>query len=144
MSLNLIKLCVGVSSLEELSAWIDYRQQQRRLAGQPAEQLHTTRMIPKRSDELVSGGSLYWVIKGRIQARQKLMAIRPFTDAEGIRRCDLVLEPKLHPTSWQSRRAFQGWRYLKASDAPRDLKPGEVADAMPKELRQELTDLGLL
>jgi hypothetical protein len=101
-------------------------------------------MVPKRAKELLDGGSLYWVIKGNIQVRQRLTAIRPFTDKEGIHRCDLVLEPKLVATQWQPRRAFQGWRYLKAEEAPADLSEGTGKNALPPELRLELAELGLL
>ena len=145
MALNLVKLCVGVSAVEELQAWIDYRQDERRRNGQEPVAIHTTRMIPKRKDELLGGGSLYWVIKGQVQARQLLMDIRPFKDSEGISRCDLVLEPRLFLTDWQPRRAFQGWRYLKAEDAPRDLGNfTENENALPAKLRHELSDLGLI
>lgn len=101
-------------------------------------------MIPKRTDELLAGGSLYWVIKGNIQVRQHLIDIRPFTDKEGIKRCDLVLEPRLILTQWQPRRAFQGWRYLKPDDAPADLGTGSGIADMPPDLRLELAELGLL
>lgn len=144
MTLNLIKLCVGVSSIEELQAWIDYRLDQRRADGKQVEQKHTTRMMPKRVDELLAGGSLYWVIKGNIQVRQHLLDIRQFTDKEGIKRCDLVFEPRLIPTEWQPRRPFQGWRYLKAEDCPKDLKNSSDANALPPDLKLELADLGLL
>ncbi len=145
MALNLIKLCVGVSAVEELQAWIDYRQEERRRNGKEPVAIHTTRMIPKRRNELLDGGSLYWVIKGQVQARQLLVDIRPFKDAEGITRCDLVLEPRLHLTYWQPRRAFQGWRYLKAEDVPSDQRrPAEGEDALPASLHHELSDLGLL
>lgn len=145
MALNLLKLCVGVSAVEELQAWIDYRLDERRRQGREAIQAHTTRMTPKRMDELLDGGSLYWVIKGNVQARQHLADIRPFVDPNGIKRCDLVLEPRLILTEWQPRRAFQGWRYLKAEDAPRDVgENGTGANALPPELRVELANLGLL
>ncbi|MGB7336391.1 MAG: DUF1489 family protein [Salaquimonas sp.] len=144
MKLNLVKLCVGVSAIEELQAWIDYRLAQRKVSGKPEEQVHTTRMMPKRKDELLDGGSLYWVIKGNIQIRQHLLDVRPFVDGEGVKRCDLVLEPRLIPTQWQPRRAFQGWRYLTKEDAPTDLKPGSGEESMPPELRLELQELGLL
>lgn len=142
--LHLVKLCVGVSAVEELQAWIDYRLEQRRLNGDEIVQKHTTRMIPKRIDELCAGGSLYWVIKGNIQVRQHLVDIRPFTDNDGIRRCDLILEPRLIPVRWQPRRAFQGWRYLKPDDAPPDLSSGSAESELPPELRLELSELGLL
>lgn len=144
MTLHLVKLCVGVSAIEELAAWIDRRQAEKRRRGEPLEQKHTTRMTPRRASELLDGGSLYWVIKGSIQVRQRLVDIRPFVDAEGIQRCDLVMAPELVPTQWQPRRAFQGWRYLKPEEAPADLKAGTGAAALPPELRVELAELGLL
>ncbi len=143
MTLHLIKLCVGCSSPEELAAWIDYRLAEMRADGQTPEQMHTTRMVPKQADELLNGGSLYWVMKGNVQCRQKLLDIRPFTDTDGIQRCHLVLEPKIILTAWQPRRAFQGWRYLKPDDAPMD-ENSNGKNQLPAELRQELADLGLL
>lgn len=143
MSLNLLKLCVGAESVEDLEGWIGQRMAARRAAGEPEEQIHTTRMVPKRIDELLERGSLFWVIKGGIQCRQRLLDIRPFTDSEGIGRCHLVLEPVLARTEWQPRRPFQGWRYLVAADAPADIGDGDDA-AMPAPLRRELAELGLL
>lgn len=145
MSLNLIKLCVGVETVEDLEAWISSRLEEKRRAGQPVEQFHTTRMQPKRAEELLDGGSLYWVIKAQVQCRQRLLDIRPVTDANGVSRCQLVLEPKLIRTDWQPRRAFQGWRYLEANEAPADAdaRGGSYA-ALPPALRGELAELGLL
>lgn len=145
MTLHLIKLCVGCDSVEDLEEWIEFKLREKKLAGEVPEQFHTTRMIPKQADELLGGGSLYWVIKGNVQCRQRLLEIRPFTDSDGIGRCRLVLEPKVVRTDWQPRRAFQGWRYLKPSEAPADLAPGRAGwQALPPELRQELAELGLL
>ena len=145
MALNLVKLCVGVSAVEELQAWIDYRLDEKRRQGVESIQSHTTRMIPKRKDELLDGGSLYWVIKGNVQVRQHLADIRPFVDPQGIKRCDLVMEPRLILTEWQPRRAFQGWRYLKPEDAPRDIgADSNGVNALPPDLRVELSNLGLL
>lgn len=144
MALNLLKLCVGVTSIEDLQSWLDSRMAQKRAQGLAEEHIHTTRMVPKRIDELLDGGSLYWVIKGNIQVRERLIDIRPFTDKEGIRRCDLVMSGKPVPTQWQPRRAFQGWRYLKPEDAPADLTgDGGIAE-LPPGLRNELAELGLL
>lgn len=145
MPLHLVKLCVGVSAIEELEAWIDRRMEDMRGRGETPEQRHTTRMVPRRAEELLDGGSLYWVISGKVQVRQRLLDIRPFRDAEGIQRCHLVLEPRLVRTEWQPRRAFQGWRYLDAKNAPADLsgRCGAVA-SLPPELRRDLADLGLL
>jgi hypothetical protein len=144
MTLNLIKLCVGAESVEDLEAWIAERLAEGRRRGQPAEQFHTTRMVPKRDAELLDGGSLYWVIKGGVQCRQLLREIRPFTDGEGIGRCHLVLEPTVIRTNWQPHRPFQGWRYLTATDAPLDVGAGGQDAAMPMQLRRELMELGLL
>ena len=139
----MVKLCVGCSSPDELTQWISYRLEQLKAAGEKPEQYHITRMVPKRIDELLDGGSLYWVMKGNIQCRQKFLDIRPFTDGEGIHRCKLVLEPEIIPTIWQPRRAFQGWRYLDGSEAPEDDNTGKEA-RLPAALKQELADLGLL
>lgn len=145
MTVNLVKLCVGIDSVESLSAWIDFQLESRKNEGLEPEQVTTTRMIPKRADELLDGGSLFWVIKGNIQCRQKILAIRPFTDDQGINRCHIVLEPKIILTEWQPRRAFQGWRYLSESEKPDDLGKGSKGAAeLPPELRLELADLGLL
>lgn len=143
MALHLIKLCVGCDSIEDLGEWIDWRLREARKARQKPEHMHVTRMMPKRIDELLDGGSLFWVIKGNVQVRQRLLDLRRFTDDEGIRRCRLVLEPKLVPTEWQPRQPFQGWRYLTAKDAPSDLKPGRGGDDLPPALRAELAELGL-
>jgi hypothetical protein len=143
MTLHLIKLCVGCDSVEDLAGWIDERMAQKRRAGEKPEHVHVTRMVPKRIAELVDGGSLYWVIKGNIQVRQPLFDVQPFVDNEGVGRCRLVLEPRLVRTEWQPRRPFQGWRYLDADDAPRDLKEGRGADDLPPALLAELAGLGL-
>src|SRR5690606_19218461 len=144
MSLHLIKLCVGCDSVEDLEGWIAEGLAKNRDDGLPVERFHTTRMVPKRGDELLDGGSLYWVIKGGVQCRQRLLDIRPFTDAEGIGRCRLVLDPEVVRTEWQSRRPFQGWRYLQPVDAPADLAGAGTAEEMPLALRRELAELGLL
>lgn len=145
MSLNLIKLCVGCDSVEDLEGWISFRLDEKRRAGEDAEQFHTTRMVPTRVPELVDGGSLYWVIKGSVQCRQRLLEIRPFVDGEGISRCHLVLDPTVVRTAWQPKRPFQGWRYLKQEEAPVDLSRGRAEEMeMPLKLRRELAELGLL
>lgn len=145
MALHLIKLCVGADSLEDLREWVAERSLVAIAAGMEPHSTHVTRMIPKRGQELIDGGSLYWVIKGQVQARQRLLGIETFTDADGISRCRLMLGPEVVETEFQPRRAFQGWRYLTEEDAPRDLKSlGEGAADLPMDLRRELAELGLL
>jgi hypothetical protein len=101
--------------------------------------------VPKRADELVDGGSLYWVIKGEILCRERLLAIRPFVDKDGIGRCRLVMDGKLRLVQPRPFRAFQGWRYLAAKDAPDDLdRAAPGARHMPEQMRRELRELGLL
>jgi len=145
MPLHLIKLCVGCDSVAELEGWIAERLAEKKKRGIAQEHVHTTRMMPKRADELVDGGSLHWVIRGELTCRQRILAVRPVVDRQGIGRCELVLEPKVVPVRPRTFRAFQGWRYLAAGDAPPDLRrsaPGAVL--MPEPLRRELRELGLL
>ncbi len=145
MGLNLVKLCVGIDAVESLQASMDFSMADKKSRGVEQVHYHTTRMVPKRLEELLDGGSLYWVIKGNIQVRQHIAEIRPFTDSSGISRCKIVFEPRLIMTEWQPRRAFQGWRYLTSNDAPADITSNTSGImSLPVELRRELADLGLL
>jgi hypothetical protein len=145
MPLHLIKLCVGADSIADLEEWIAERLAEARRRKRPVEQVHTTLRAPKRADEILEGGSLYWVIKGQVACRQRLTAIRPVRDEDGIERCQLVLDPVVQPVVPRPSRPFQGWRYLEAKDAPPDLDAasGEIAE-MPEEMRRELRELGLI
>lgn len=139
-NLHLIKLCVGIDSVEDLIAW---RAAHPRGDGETASR-HVTRMWPKRAGELLDGGSLYWVIRGEIQARQRLLRLDEIIGADGIRRCGIVMDPELIRTAPVRRRPFQGWRYLDASDAPPDLPPPrEGDDLLPPALQAELADIGV-
>jgi len=144
MPLHLLKLCVGAESVQDLEEWIAENLAAKAAKGQPVEQYHTTRMVPTRLGELLAGGSLYWVIKGEIACRQALTDIRPFVDADGIRRCRLVLDPKVQRVDPRPSRPFQGWRYLAAKDAPADLDAAGGEAPLPENLRRELRSLGLL
>jgi hypothetical protein len=143
MALHLIKLCVGCDSVDDLEDWI--RQKRRAKRTGTHEHVHRTRMVPKRAEELTDGGSLYWVIRGEIACRQRILDVRPFRDKDGVGRCALALEPKVVLVELRPHRAFQGWRYLAAKDAPRDLaKAAPGAAAMPEKMRRELRELGLM
>lgn len=145
MPLHLIKLCVGCDTVADLDGWIKQKLREKKKRGQKPEHIHTTRMVPKRAQELIGGGSLYWVIRGQIMCREGILDIRPFTDKDGIGRCRVVLDGKVVLVEPRPRQAFQGWRYLEAKDAPRDLSraaPG--AASMPEQMRRELRELGLL
>jgi len=143
MALHLIKLCVGIDSVGELIAY------RAALANAPprleARHVHVTRMMPKRAEELLAGGSLYWVIAGQVAARQRLVEVEPFTDADGVGRCKLWMDPEVVKVVPRPYRAFQGWRYLQPDDAPPDLaRAGEGLATMPDAMRAELGALGLL
>ncbi len=139
MALNLLKLCVGAKSIDDLIAW------QNQLQRTYGRVFHTTRMVPKRDGELLDNGSIYWVINGQIQCRQSLLDIEVFNDRLGKRRCHLILDPSPILTRIRAQRPFQGWRYLTSADAPSDLAAGaEIEQDMPDEMRAELSALGLI
>ena len=146
MPLHLIKLSVGTDSIEDLEDWIALKLKDQKKRGvKKPERVHTTRMVPKRTEEILDGGSIYWVIKGEILCRERILDIRPFVDKDGVGRCKLVLDPKCVPVRPRPYRAFQGWRYLEAKDAPRDLdRAAPGARNMPEAMRRELRELGLL
>ena len=139
-TLHMIKLSVGTESIEDLARWQDYRRAE---TGSEFNR-HLTRNFPRRGEEILTGGgSIYWVIKGVILARQRIHAFEERANAEGERRCAIVLEPELIPTAPRAHRPFQGWRYFKPDDAPPDLADADT-DALPPELAEELRVLGLL
>lgn len=142
MTLHMIKLSVGPESLAELQDWQKQRLKDLKAAGRKPELVHVTRQMPKRAEELLAGGSIYWVIKGYIVARQKIIDLRA-VEVGGVPHCAIVLDKKMVPVRWQQRRAFQGWRYLEGKDAPPDSAGGDTEE-LPEHLRQELAALGLL
>jgi hypothetical protein len=145
MPLHLIKLAVGCDSIKDLQDHLRERMRRAKEQGLPRRHIHITRMTPKREEELLDGGSLYWVIRGQIAARERLIAIEPFRDEAGIGRCRIVMQPKVIAVTPRPMRAFQGWRYLGAKDAPADLgQAGKGLAAMPEPMRRELRELGLL
>lgn len=144
MPLHLQKLCVGAESFEDMAEWVSEQAQAARKRGEKPATTHTTRMTPSRGTEILDGGSLYWIIKGAMCARQRIFDLRAVTGKDGIARCQIVLEPKLIRTEPRPHRPFQGWRYLNAKDAPRDMKDAEAATGLPPHLVVELRELGLL
>lgn len=132
MTVHIVKLCVGADTVDDLVNW------QNRLMRHSDVPYHCTRMMPKRAEEVLHGGSIYWVIKRAIRVRQRITAIEEITDEEGRRMCKLVFDPRLHRTYAQPKRPFQGWRYLKADAAPRDLDAREQAMDIPLELDDAL------
>ena len=145
MTLHLVKLCVGAATVEDLAAWqADHRPHKTR-DGEPCV-YHPTFQTPKRQAELLDGGSLYWVIRGIILVRQKLIGFEEGVKDDGTPACRLLLALPLVAVRPTPRRAFQGWRYLAADEAPPDLKSGkrDHVGAMPAEMRKALADLGLI
>ncbi len=138
---NLIKLSVGSDSVETLIAWQDSR----KLLYEDGCPRHVTRMWPKREAEVLNGGSIYWVIKGVVQCRQRILRLDEVIGDDGIRRCAIVLEPEVHRTQSALKRPFQGWRYLKPEDSPPDLPKGRSQDdALPDDLNRALAEIGVL
>ena len=137
--LHLIKLCVGCEGVGDLEEWIAER-----LAA-AGEQVHTTRMMPKRREEILAGGSLYWVIRGVLTCRQAILDLRATSDGNGISYCDIVLDPRVVLVDPRPRGPFQGWRYFTAKDAPPDLDRKSAAGTdLPLELSSQLRAIGLL
>lgn len=138
---NLIKLSVGSESVDSLIAWQDsYRQ--RFDDGLPR---HVTRMWPKREAEILNGGSIYWVIKGVVQCRQRILRLDEVRGEDGIRRCAIVLDPDVVRTQNALKRPFQGWRYLQPEDTPADLPKSRAQDdTLPDDLNRALAEIGVL
>ncbi len=135
-----MKLSVGTESVADLAAWHQTRRAQT-ADGLPR---HITRMWPKRADAVLNGGSIYWVIKGMIQCRQTILRLDEAVGGDGIRRCAIVLDPDLHLVEATPKRAFQGWRYLPPSEAPRDLaKARKGDDDLPHALSSALAEIGV-
>ncbi len=138
---NLIKLSVGSESVDTLIAWQDSRKP----LYEDGNPRHVTRMWPKREAEILNGGSIYWVVKGVVQCRQRILRLDEVRGEDGIRRCAIVLDPDVHRTQNALKRPFQGWRYLKPEDTPADLSKGrEQDDALPDDLNRALADIGVL
>jgi hypothetical protein len=144
MPLHLKKLSVGSTSIDGLRAWHE------KVLSQRQRIVHVTRSFPRRKAEILpsdgqSNGSIFWVIKGKICARQMIEDLVEVEREDGGKACGIVLCPGLIPVFEKRHRPFQGWRYLEAKDAPADLPTGtNQSDAMPAEMAEELHDLGLL
>jgi len=139
--LHLIKLSVGTEDVAEMAAW------QAEPRWQTADGLpwHITRMWPKRDGEILAGGSIYWVIRGLVLCRQRVLRFDRVRGEDAVDRCGIVLSPELIRVAPAPRQPFQGWRYLNPADAPPDLstaKPGE--DALPPALSRALAEIGVI
>ncbi len=141
MPLNIIKLAVGIDDVEHLA------ERQKRFKNSRGNFQHRTRMMPSRASEILPGGSMYWVIKRLIQVRQPIVAFHQEKDDNGRAFCMIEMEPKHFIVDATAKRPFQGWRYLKAEDAPADVRHGGkvyIDPKMPADMKDELRRLGLL
>ena len=145
MTIHLLKLCVGCDTIQDLKDWQDDRLRQLKRKREPVELYHRTLQTPKRRDQVLDGGSLYWVIKGFVLVRQRILDLRPGRKDDGTPCCAIVYDEELVATRPQARRAFQGWRYLSPADAPADLRVvGEDEGDMPRAMRADLRELRLI
>lgn len=139
-SLNLIKLSVGSESVDAIAAW----QASRRATSPDGSYAHVTRMWPRRADELLDGGSIYWVVQGVVLARQRILELREMIGGDGITRCGIVLDPAIVRTEAMAKRPFQGWRYLTDADAPGDLdERSDRGPDLPPRMRAALAEIGV-
>ena len=139
--INLIKLSVGSDTFDDLVAW----QSTKRAQTPDGYPRHITRMWPKRETEILNGGSIFWVIKGVVTCRQRVIRLDEYISADGIRRCAIVSDPELIRVQSALKRPFQGWRYLKPEDSPPDLPEGRAREEpLPVALSQALAEIGVL
>ena len=141
MTVHLQKLSVGSESIQTLADWQDHVVSRRRQEGLSAHHIHVTRMFPKRREEILDGGSIYWVIKGNILCRNRIVGLEE-TTKNGHRACAIMMDPELIPVLPKPRRAFQGWRYLQDGDQPADLTAAEAGADLPAAFRAKLIELG--
>jgi hypothetical protein len=141
MGVHLIKLSVGTRSVEGLARW----QRGARAKGPHGNPRHVTRMWPRRAEELLDGGSIYWVIRGVVMCRQPVLRLDEVMGADGVARCGIVLRPGLVPVVPVPRKAFQGWRYLAPGDAPSDAEGSEAGEApLPPRMAAALAEIGVV
>lgn len=142
MTMHLQKLSVGSEGIDGLQRWQNTMVARRKAAGLRAVHEHVTRMFPKQKDALLDGGSIYWVIKGQILCRNRIVGLEETRNGQGLKACSILMDPQIIPVQPAPRRAFQGWRYLKPEDVPADLtKLGEAQD-LPRELMTKLVNIG--
>lgn len=136
--LHIAKLAVGVTSVEHLGTL-----QLERTARDPVLR-HRTRHAPRRRDEIIEGGSLYWVVTGVMMVRQRILDVIEDTFEDGSPAAAFILDPELVRTEPRQTRPFQGWRYLAGDAAPADLGAGQDGHGIPPELHAQLRTLCLI
>jgi len=144
MTINIIKLCVGITDVDHLARAQGERLKKQKSMGIKPELRHVTRNHPRRSTEVLDNGSLYWVIKGFIRVRQPIIGLEDAVNDEGKPACAIILSNQLIKTQLRKFRAFQGWRYFKCEDAPDDINDQNGEATIPDSMAEELKKLGLL
>jgi hypothetical protein len=134
MPLHMIKLVVGVDTIEEM---VDWRRQN--MAGGPW--ILRTRQTPKRATELIEGGSIYRVFKGFVLCRQRILDVNTVGEGQATR-CEITLDEEIVLVAPLPRRPFQGWRYFEHKDVPEDLGGHGEAAAIDQALAAKLRELG--
>ena len=145
MTVHLVKMAVGVESLDHLAQLQKQRRAKLKAERGKAILIHKTRNMPKREAEIVKAGSIYWIVKGFIRVRQRILGFEKGVGREGKPFCEIRLDPKLVRTVPLPHKPMQGWRYLEDADKPADLT-GKAAEAeeMPPDMMLKLRELGLL
>ena len=144
MVIHLLKIGVGTEDVEHLRQLQSAKMQRSRAAGQGSRLWHRTRSMPTRKDEVLDGGSIYWIIRRFIRVRQRIIGLEAVVGDDGIPRCDLILDPELIRTEPQPRRPHQGWRYLDPADAPKDLEVSSPEQELSEEMAIDLGEIGLI
>jgi len=142
MTIHLVKLCVGAETVDDLRHWQARQMRMRSGESRPARPACQTRMTPKQTEALIEGGSLYWVIRGMILVRNRIVGVKTLTDRSGRACCEIDLDPEAVLVEPTPRKAFQGWRYLKPAEAPADLRSGQTGE-LPVKLARELREAGV-
>ena len=141
MTIHLLRMAVGINSIAELINL----QKRRRQTNPDSKLFNTTRNVPKRLDELLDGGSIYWVVKRLIRVRQEIISVSQEINNEGKKYCLIEINPKLIKVEPRTQKPFQGWRYLNTEDAPGDIELRSSPEAeLPEEMLIELKELGLM
>ena len=136
--IHLKKLCVGINSFYELS------ERQKKLIQSGEKICHVTRMRPKRTSEVLSGGSLYWIIRSKFVARQCIVGIEDIVRFDGKSACKILLDKKLFEVANVFHRPFQGWRYLYPEKTPSDIFQDKEGNDIPSEILTELNEFGII
>ncbi|MBD20496.1 MAG: lysophospholipase [Rhodospirillaceae bacterium] len=144
MTIHLVKIAVGIESIDHLRDLQLERICRAKEEGVHDKLIHLTRNTPRRRNEVLQNGSIYWIIKGYIRVRQHIIDMEKVIGRNGQPRCALVLDPLLKKTILMPHKPIQGWRYMEEEAVPNDLTEDEIKSSLPSSMVEELRSLGLL